>query len=92
MALVEQQTADFFSASGVPDDDTKYNKLAFGFKSEAIKIIVTAGSLEVSMNASDNTPYMTLAVGQYDFVGLNVPRLYVRDTSATAQILAWAGE
>lgn len=92
MAIVEEKTIDFYSASGVPTSDTAYNKLVFGFKSEGVKIIVTAGTLEVSLNGSDANPHMTLVVGQYDFVGMNIPFLYVRKVAATAQVLAWSGE
>ncbi len=89
MALNQENTADFVSYRGVPDDNTVYQTLDFGFKSIMVKIIVTAGILDVSVNKSDATPHMLLPVGQYDFPGLALNKLHVRNTSATAHVIAW---
>ena len=90
MALAIERTADFASAVGSPSDDTEYDEFKFEFKSEGIKIIVTAGTLDVSLNRTEL--HFSLPVGQYDFVGMHVPQLFLRQTGATAQVLAWAGE
>ncbi len=89
MSLSGEKTADFSGFGGTPDSDSVYETLEFGFKSIAVKIIVTAGVLDVSVNKSDANPHMTLPVGQYDFHGLAVNKLHVRNTSATAQVIAW---
>ncbi len=89
MAIVTETTSDFASFSGVPTDDVIYDTLLFGFKSIAVKIIVTAGTLHVSVNKSDVNQHMTLPVGQYDFHGLAINKLHIRQTGATAQVLAW---
>lgn len=91
MAIQFEKNEQLFGASGVPTSDTDYDILDFGFKSKGVKIIVTAGVLEVSVNRTDPNPHMSLAVGQYDFDGLSVSKLFIRNTAATAQIIAWAG-
>jgi len=63
--------------------------LDFGFKSVMVKIIVTVGTLDVSVNKSDATPHMVLPIGQYDFPGLALSKLHVRTIAATAQVIAW---
>jgi hypothetical protein len=88
MALVGQKTANFASFTGTPD--AAYQILDFGFKSTSVKIVVAVGTLEVSLNKTDTTPHMILGVGQYDFHGLIINKLYVRNITAVgAQVFAW---
>jgi hypothetical protein len=92
MALAPQTTANFASFIGTPDSNTVYQKLEFGFKAIAVKIIVGAGAtLEVSLNGTDVA--LTLVTGQYNFHGLIVNKLFVRDIlvipAGTSQVLAW---
>jgi hypothetical protein len=88
VALTSEKTANFAGFTGTPD--AAYQELDFGFKSTAVKIIVTAGSLDVSLNKTDTNPHMVLGIGQYDFVGLEIKKLYVRDVTATGtDVLAW---
>lgn len=89
MALVEEKTSDFASFRGSPDSNSVYQTLDFGFKSIMVKIIVTVGTLDVSVNKSDATPHMVLPIGQYDFTSLALKKLHVRNTGATAQVIAW---
>ena len=87
MALVPERTANFVSYTGTPD--AAYQTLDFGFKSAAVKIIVLVGSFDVSFNKA-STPHMILLPGQYDFVSLEVGKIFVRDISAVGvQVLAW---
>lgn len=89
MALTDEKTADFAGFVGSPDSNSVYQTLLFGFKSVSVKIIVSAGTLDVSLNKSDASPHMVLPVGQYDFPGLAINKLHVRNTTATANVLAW---
>lgn len=89
MALNKESTANFSSFRGTPD--AAYQTIEFGFKAKNVKIIVIAGSLDVSMNKSDATPHMVLGIGQYDFASLEVVKLHVKDVTAIGvQIIAWA--
>jgi len=89
MPMVKETNSNFASFSGSPSSSSVYEKLPFDFKATNVKILVTAGSLDVSLNGTDATPNMVLAVGQYDFPGLEINALFVKQTGATAQILAW---
>lgn len=80
MAMTKKAVSNFASFRGTPSSNTTWDKLDAGFDARHWKIIVTAGSLEFSLDGKD--VFGKLGTGQFDFREANLSRLHVRDTSA----------
>ena len=86
------QNEQVYHRSGTPVNDTDYELCDFKFKARGLKIIVTAGTLDISFDGKDDYGVLDSAVngGVFEFNDILMPKIWVKDNSATFQMWAWA--
>lgn len=92
MAIVIKKTIEVVSAIGTPSDNINYDEVIFNFKCRGLIVEVSVGVLEMSMLSKGN-PFFSFdsAVQKVWYINnTSIPKIYLRNTGATFQLLAWA--
>jgi len=97
MALTQKKISNFSGTYGSPSSDTAWDKIEWGFDARGVKVIVEAGStsgLDISLDGKElfgtlPAPEANQNALVYDFVDINISRMWVRKTGASVQILAY---
>lgn len=96
MALTKKEVSNFAAVQGSPSNDTTWDEFKWTFSANSLKIIVEQGSssyLGVSFDGKDEftqlpAPEANMNALIYDFLDLNLSRIWFRRTGAKIQAIA----
>lgn len=89
MALTAKKVSNFASYRGTPSSETVWDKLDWEFDARNVKVLVTAGTLELSMDGKEIFCSLPTSTVPYDFRDIGMSRMWARRTGATVEFYAY---